>query len=213
MYELALFPLNMVLFPGMPLPLHIFEERYKQMIADCLRENRPFGVVLIAEGRAEGGPAARPYAIGCTAEIAQVEPLDDGRMVIMTVGRERFRIVRLEHNRPYLVGVVEPAPLVDEDEARVAEGAARLEPLVVEYLDKLAQMGNIDARPDDPPADPASLAYLGAALIQLPPEEKQGLLALDRLTELSAALGRAYRGELALMRTAPSEDIGLFSLN
>ncbi|HQF70729.1 MAG TPA: LON peptidase substrate-binding domain-containing protein, partial [Promineifilum sp.] len=69
MYELPLFPLNLVLFPGMPLPLHIFEERYKEMVADCLRENRPFGVVLIAEGRAEGGAPARPHVVGCTAEI------------------------------------------------------------------------------------------------------------------------------------------------
>ncbi len=213
MYELPLFPLNVVLFPGMPLPLHIFEERYKQLVADCLRDDRPFGVVLIAEGRAEGGPPARPHAIGCTAEIAQVQPLDDGRMILMTVGRERFRIVRLRHDRPYLVGMVEPAPLLDEDRARVAEGAARLEPLVMAYLKKLVSMGNLDTMPDDPPDDPATLAYLGAALIQLPPEEKQDLLAFDRLTELSAALRRAYRGELALLRTVPAQDIGLFSVN
>ena len=75
MYELPLFPLNVVLFPGMPLPLHIFEDRYKEMIADCIRENRPFGVVLIEEGSAEHGPAARPVAIGCTAEIAQVQEM------------------------------------------------------------------------------------------------------------------------------------------
>ncbi|MBK7219538.1 MAG: LON peptidase substrate-binding domain-containing protein [Candidatus Promineofilum sp.] len=94
----------------MPLPLHIFEERYKAMIADCIRDGRPFGVVLIAEGAAEGGPPATPHAIGCTAEVVQVQPLDEGRMLIVTVGRERFRIVRLHHDRPYLVGVVEPAP-------------------------------------------------------------------------------------------------------
>ncbi len=213
MYELPLFPLNVVLFPGMPLPLHIFEERYRQMVADCLREQRPFGVVLIAEGQAEGGLPARPHAIGCTAEITQVQPLDDGRMVIMTVGRERFRIVRLRHDQPYLVGMVEPAPLLDEDEARLAAGTAQLGPLVVEYLNKLVSMGNLETAPDDPPDDPASLAYLGAALIQLPPEEKQHLLALDRLTELAAALRRAYRDELALLRTVPVADMGLFSLN
>lgn len=213
MYELPLFPLNTVLFPGMPLPLHIFEERYKQMVADCLRDGRPFGVVLIAEGAAEGGPPAQPFPIGCTAEIAQVQPLDDGRMIIMTVGRERFRIVRLRHDRPYLVGMVEPAPLLDEDEARVEAGAARLEPLVTEYLDKLAEMGSIDAVPEAPPEDPASLAYLGAALIQLPAEQKQSLLACNRLTELSAALRRVYRGELALMQTMPAGDIGIFSVN
>lgn len=197
----------------MPLPLHIFEERYKAMIADCIRDGRPFGVVLIAEGTAEGEAPATPHAIGCTAEIAQVQPLDEGRMLIVTVGRERFRIVRLRRDRPYLVGLVEPAPLQEEDEARLTEGAARLEPLVMEYLNKLIRLGRVDAQPADTPNDPEALAYLGAALIQLPPEQKQALLALDRVTELSAALRHIYRAELALLQTLPPEDIGLFSLN
>ena len=213
MYELPLFPLNTVLFPGMPLPLHIFEERYKAMIADCIRDGRPFGVVLIAEGAAEGGPPATPHAIGCTAEVVQVQPLEEGRMLIVTIGRERFRIVRLQRAEPYLIGMVEPVPLLDEDEEQLAESAARLGPLVSQYLDKLAQLGHLAARPDAPPDDPTALAYLGAALIQLPPEQKQALLSLDRVTELSAALRRVYRGELALMQTMPSGDIGLFSLN
>ena len=63
MYELPLFPLNVVLFPGMPLPLHIFEERYKAMVADCIRDNRPFGVVLV-EGSADDGAPAQPVAVG-----------------------------------------------------------------------------------------------------------------------------------------------------
>ena len=213
MYELPLFPLNTVLFPGMPLPLHIFEERYKAMVADCIRDGRPFGVVLIAEGMAEGGPPATPHAVGCTAEIAQVQPLEEGRMLIVTVGRERFRIVRLKQAEPYLVGLVEPAPLLAEDEEQLAAGAARLEPLVSDYLDRLARLGHMEGRPDTALDDPATLAYLGAALIQLPPEQKQALLALDRLTELTAALRHIYRNELALMQTMPSGDIGLFSVN
>lgn len=213
MYELPLFPLNTVLFPGMPLPLHIFEERYKEMIADCIRESRPFGVVLIADGVAERGPLAQPYAIGCTAEIAQVEPLEQGRMLIITVGRERFRIVRVETDRPYLVGVVEPAPLIAEDEAALAESAEALQPLIVAYLDRLARIGSVEMEPDQVPDDPLSLVYLGAALIQLPAEEKQAFLAMDRATDLVTALARAYRAELSLMRTMPAEDIGIFSVN
>ncbi len=213
MYELPLFPLNTVLFPGMPLPLHIFEERYKEMVADCIRENRPFGVVLIAEGTAERGPLAKPYAIGCTAEIAQVQPLEHGRMLVMTVGRERFRIVRLESDRPYLVGMVEPAPLLAEDEEALADSAEALEPLVVSYLNKLAQIGSMEMEPEQVPDDPLNLVYLAATLIQLPPEEKQAFLAADRATDLAAALVRAYRSELALMQTMPGEDIGIFSVN
>ena len=213
MYEIPLFPLNVVLFPGMPLPLHIFEERYKAMIADCIRDNRPFGVVMIEEGSAEYGAPARPVAIGCTAEIAQVQPLDEGRMFIMTVGRERFRIVRLDYDKPYLVGTVAPAPLDVEDEARTAEAADGLEPLVLAYLHKLARFGHIDLDADQIPSDPAGLSYLAATVIQLPTEEKQAFLAIDRASELVRKLSHVYRRELALMQTMPAEDVGIFSLN
>lgn len=213
MYEIPLFPLNVVLFPGMPLPLHIFEERYKTMIADCIRENRPFGVVLIEEGSAERGPLAKPVTIGCTAEIAQVQPLDQGRMFIMTVGRERFRIHHLEYGKPYLVGVVESAPLDTADEEWETNGAEALEPLVIEYLNKLARIGSVEVEPDQIPGDPEGLIYLAATLIQLPTEEKQQFLSIDRASELARALANVYRRELSLMKNMPAEDIGIFSLN
>lgn len=213
MYELPLFPLNTVLFPGMPLPLHIFEERYKAMIADCIRDNTPFGVVLLTEGAAEESPPATPYAFGCTAEIAQVQKLDQGRMLLLTVGRERFRIVRLSFDKPYLVGMVESAPLLVDDEEHLAESAAALEPMVMDYLHKLAQLGSIEVEPDAAPDDALSLVYLAATLIQLPAEEKQAFLAIDRASELALALTRVYRRELALMRTLPAEDVAIFSLN
>jgi Lon protease-like protein len=213
MYEIPLFPLNTVLFPGMPLPLHIFEERYKEMIAVCLQEGRPFGVVLIEEGAAERGPLAKPHAVGCTAEIAQVQPLEEGRMLIMTVGRERFRIVRLEYGRPYLVAQVEPVDLVDEDSATLSAESEQLTPLVTEYLEILARSGNVEYEAEQIPDDPLSLVYLAATLIQLPPEEKQSFLAMNRPTQLMHALQRVYRSELALMRWMPVGDIGIFSLN
>lgn len=212
MYELPLFPLNVVLFPGMPLPLHIFEERYKTMVADCIRDNRPFGVVLV-EGSADDGAPAQPVAVGCTAEIAQVQSLDQGRMLIMTVGRERFRVVRLEQSSPYLVGLVEPAPLDTEDEEWEAQGTDALEPLVIEYLNKLARVGNVEVEPHQIPSDPEGLIYLAATLIQLPTETKQALLTIDRASDLARALRLVYRRELALMRTLPGADIGIFSLN
>ena len=213
MYEIPLFPLNVVLFPGMPLPLHIFEDRYKTMIADCIRENRPFGVVMIEEDSAAFGEPAKPVVIGCTAEIAQVQPLDEGRMFIMTVGRERFRIVRLEYDKPYLVGTVAPAPLDVDDEEVTAEEAESLEPLVLAYLHKLARFGHIELDADQIPSDPEGLIYLAATLIQLPTEEKQVFLAIDRASELVRALSHVYRRELALMQTMPDDDIGIFSLN
>ena len=87
MFELRLFPLNTVLFPKMPLPLHIFEERYKLMITECMEADEPFGVVLIEEGSKAFGPLAQPHAVGCTARVVQVESLEDGRMNIITIGQ------------------------------------------------------------------------------------------------------------------------------
>lgn len=213
MYELPLFPLNVVLFPGMPLPLHIFEEGYKEMVADCIRNNRPFGVSLMVEAATRFEPAAKPHRIGCTAEITQVQPLDEGRMFIMTVGRERFRILSLDHNKPYLVGMVEAAPLETADEEWEMLGADALEPLVIEYLTKLARIGDVEVEPDQIPDDPEGLVYLAAALIQLPTEEKQSFLSIDRASDLTRALVRVYRRELAFMKTMPTEDVGIFSLN
>ncbi|MCA9971687.1 MAG: LON peptidase substrate-binding domain-containing protein, partial [Anaerolineales bacterium] len=135
-FELPLFPLNTVLFPGMYLPLHIFEPRYKEMIRLCLDEKRPFGVVYIQDGQAEGGPLPEPHTVGCTAHIMQMQPLEDGRMNIMTIGRDRFRVLAVERERPYLVGQVERIPLqADGDLASLAD---RLYPQVLQYLQQLA---------------------------------------------------------------------------
>src|ERR1700746_1688606 len=102
---LALFPLEVVLLPGTPLPLHIFEPRYKEMIGECLDQNRPFGVV-----RAKEGSIAE---IGCTADIITVtKKYDDGRMDIVTQGRERFEVMHVSHERSFLQAEV--AYLQDE---------------------------------------------------------------------------------------------------
>src|SRR5438045_9705996 len=112
---LSLFPLNTVLFPGMPLPLHIFEERYKLMIGRCIEEERPFGVVLIQSGPEVGGPAV-PHLVGTTAHIAAVKHADDGRMNLIAIGQERFQILEVVRQAPYLIAPAraladkEPAP-------------------------------------------------------------------------------------------------------
>src|SRR4030067_2100194 len=96
MFDLPLFPLNTVLFPGMPLPLHIFEERYKRLIRDCLETHQPFGVVLIRKGYEANGPLAEPHEIGCTARIVDIQPLSDGGINVITLGENRFRIHSLD---------------------------------------------------------------------------------------------------------------------
>lgn len=213
MLELPLFPLNTVLFPGMPLPLHIFEDRYKKMIRLCLEEQRPFGVVYIRRDETAAGPTATPHSVGCTARIVQVEPLADERMLIMTMGQERFRIVSLKHDQPYLVGQVELAPLSDQTAVDAGHVVDRLHSLVVDYLDILSKIGEINYDTSQLPTDPQQLAYLAAGFIQLPQEQKQPLLEADNTTRLLNRLAGLYRRELALMQTMPLEDQGTFSLS
>src|SRR4029079_17235484 len=99
--ELTLFPLRTVLFPGMKLPLQVFEPRYRQLVAECMEYAEPFGVSLIREGAEVGGPAA-PYNIGTTALIESVTTAPDGRLHLATMGGRRFRIVTLHTDRAYL---------------------------------------------------------------------------------------------------------------
>ncbi|HET6614603.1 MAG TPA: LON peptidase substrate-binding domain-containing protein [Dehalococcoidia bacterium] len=149
---LRLFPLQSVLFPGMRMPLHIFEDRYKTMIRECIEEDAPFGVLLIRVG-AEVGGAAVPYGIGTTARINQVEYLDDGRMNIFAIGERRFRVVTLDTSHDYLAGEIEYV----ESES-VSDDAAALMPQARDlfneyfrtYLALADQWTRGVALPDDP---------------------------------------------------------------
>ena len=212
-YELPLFPLNTVLFPGMPLPLHVFEDRYKEMVQVCLDEKRPFGVVLIQSGVAEGGPVADPYEVGCVAEIAEVQELENGRLLIMAVGTERFRIVSLDHRLPYLMGEVETLPFQEESLEAVEQFADELTPWLLEYLVFLADLGQLEFDPSQMPDNYEELVYLASAAIQLPAEEKQAILENEKVTTLLRKLIAVYREEVMLLRLKPKEDQGIFSLN
>jgi Lon protease-like protein len=216
MFELPLFPLNTVLFPGVPLSLHIFEDRYKLMIGKCLQERRAFGVVLIRQGAEALGPLAEPNKTGCTAFITQVERLHQGRMNIGVIGRHRFRIVSLDTKLPYLRGQVEYFPL-DESEPEGQEALAdRLRPWVVRYLDDLSRLSDVELKTDQLPAEPVALAYAAAALLQAPAEEKQELLNAELASVLLADLRTIYRREVAIMKAVAedlSQDQGPFSLN
>ena len=196
--DLPLFPLNTVLFPGMILPLHIFEERYKLMIEHCLAEERPFGVLLIREGKEVGGTAV-PHTVGTTALIASVTRTDRGRMNIVTIGLERFRLRTLRDDRPYLAGDAEPFPLSGEETEQAQAQVGPVRALLQQYLSllELAQGHNIEI--DDVPADPRTLALLVAITLQLPMSQKQGLLAQpDVLRMLLAERAIMNREQLLL---------------
>ncbi|NWG15026.1 MAG: LON peptidase substrate-binding domain-containing protein [Chloroflexi bacterium] len=216
MHEIPLFPLNTVLFPGMLLRLHIFEERYRVMIARCRQTGEPFGVALIQEGQEVGGPA-EPHLVGCTAYITQVETLADGRMNITVVGHERFQIHALKHDQPYLVGLIEGYPLAKPISEGVEDISQALRAWVRRYLQVLSQASETPLDMQELPSDWQKLAYLASFLIQLPPAQKQDLLVINRAEELLNRLRTLYRREVTLLQTMlvphEEESIGPFSAN
>jgi Lon protease-like protein len=204
---LPLFPLGAVLYPGMLLPLHIFEERYRQLVNDLLAgpDPRRFGVIAIRKGRETGIDGVHSlYEVGCIATLRRVEQYDDGRFDIITVGTQRFKLNSLDESRPYLQGEVEL--LADE----VADPAAAL-PLVRTvqvafrtYLDALTEWGGASVRIEELPDEPMLLSFIVAAAMIIDLTERQGLLAepdtLRRLEAQRALLSR----ETAMLKTTTS---------
>jgi Lon protease-like protein len=136
--ELPLFPLHTVLCPGVALPLHVFEERYRRMVERCVESGGPFGVVLIREGRETGPLDGRISRIGTTAVIREVGRLPNGRFDLMTVGGRRFRIETLtDSEEPYLIADVRylREPVGDQGMARMLAG--RVSSRFLRYLEAL----------------------------------------------------------------------------
>lgn len=182
--EIPLFPLpNVVLFPAAFLPLHIFEQRYRVMVADALAGERLIGMILLRPGWEsddEGRPAV--YPIGCAGFITHAEPLEDGRYNIVLRGTEKFRILSEQpsagSNRPYRVAQVETipetAPATDRDAIR--DQRLRLEKLIARRLQRPTDDNTIppDMRDED-------LVSALAQHLALDPIEKQALLERDGL--------------------------------
>ena len=194
---LPLFPLGMVLFPGLVLPLHVFEDRYRVLIRDLLElpeDERRFGVVAIREGREVGSDGITAlHEVGCTAQLRQVETYDDGRADLVTVGADRFRLTTLHDDKPYFTADVEWLP---EDDDHLAE-AGLLDVAVRssfgDYLAALSGASGGEVELPDLPAEPLVLSYLIAATMLLDLDDRQGLLAEPD--------GRArLRRELSLLR-------------
>jgi uncharacterized protein len=204
---LPLFPLGAVLYPGMLLPLHIFEERYRQLVQDLLDapEPRRFGVIAIRKGRETGIDGVHSlYEIGCTATLRRVSRHPDGRFDIITVGTRRFRLSGLDQTRPYLQGEVEM--LADEpvDPASAGPAVRVVQAAFREYLDALIEWGGATVRLEELPDEPVLLSYVVAAAMIIDLPERQALLAesdtLRRLAIQRALLSR----ETAMLRTTTS---------
>lgn len=197
--EMPLFPLNVVLFPGMVLPLHIFEPRYREMVNRCIDERIPFGVVLIEEGQ-EIGETAKPHMIGTAARIVRVDRMPDGQMNVTTVGVQRFRILELDYSHSYLSAKVTQFPAVNGG-TKIAETMVhKVRPMIMEYVDLLSKASQTDLRLDRLPEDPMTLAYLVAIALQVDNEHKQKLLALAGVPEMLDYERHLLSCELLLLR-------------
>lgn len=218
MMRLPIFPLNTVLFPGMPINLHIFEERYKLMISRCIKDQQPFGVALIQSGsEVEGfGPTATPYTVGCTALITRVQPVGFGRMNIVALGQERFIIRELYSDELYLTADVHTYPIPVTNERKLTSIGRRLRPWVERYLDILQAAQSVEFDLDQLPHDDIGLAYLSASLLKTTMIEKQALLETTTAEALMTAVHVAYRKEVTLLRASLTHPIATetpFSLN
>jgi Lon protease-like protein len=213
---LPIFPLpNVVLFPNVFLPLHIFEPRYREMVADSLDSDRMIGMVLLKPGWEhdyEGRP--RVYPIGCSGVITHVDQQADGRYNIVLRGVERFRIVEEDHGRSYRRALVEPVTeraLVAEDRAALRRQRSKLEALVAPAIERQLEpsgVGSSEASTSEQMIPSAmadeDLVNALAQYLDLEPVEKQALLerhclrsraeSLVELLEMKVLIARTPRG-------------------
>jgi len=202
---IPLFPLSHVLLPGMPLPLHVFEERYRQLLTDIAEApgGARFGVVALRSGSEartgwtrDDGPDVEP--IGTLAEILEVEPRDDGTSDLLSVGSQRFRIGELlPEGKPYLRASVE---FLDERDGSLTDGQTALARDLLELYDAILVRLAGRATGSELPDDAGALAYQIAARLPLPPGERQQLLVLETTAERLQQLAALLRREIALLR-------------
>ncbi|TCB97962.1 peptidase S16 [Micromonospora zingiberis] len=222
--RLPVFPLATVLFPGLVLPLHIFEERYRALIRHLmgLPEGSPreFGVVAIRSGWEVAPKSGRVvpgtgevtlHEVGCTAELRQVTELTDGGFDIVTVGRRRFRVGQLDHHAaPYLTAEVSwlPEPTGPDEPASLL--ATRVIAVFRQYLGLMrAEAGELT---EQLPDDPTVLSHLVAATAALTVADRQRLLAIDdTAARLRAELSLLNR-EAALLRQVRAVPVPLTEL-
>lgn len=186
-YRLPLFPLQVVLLPGQRLPLHIFEERYKIMIGECIEDDAPFGVVLVGKNGI--------HKIGCVARVTQVlEKFPDGRMNILALGEQRFEVFRIYDSRPYFEGEV--SDFHDEE----GDDPTELCGMVWNALEK-SESTPLNL-PEELLENPFQLSFAVAEALRLPLREKQSFLGsrsiIWRLKRLLTFLKKDKPSEFAL---------------
>lgn len=210
--ELPVFPLNTVLFPGMTMQLHVFEERYRALVRHLLtvadRSQRLFGVVAIREGYEVGSHGvASVHRVGCVAQLTSVSSADGDTFDIEIVGRERFHLRSVDASGPYLVGTVETASDAGDPAARAGGSspeALRAKATFAAYRKRLSQVRGADVLAVELPDDPVFLSYTLAATCLLTVPQRQALLGTGSADERLAMLRHAMREEMRALRAIPS---------
>ena len=183
--EIPLFPLpEVVLFPGVPRPLVIFEPRYREMVADALKENKIIGMVLLRPGYEKDYEGRPPiYGIGCAGVIEDYEQLPDGRYGILLRGLTTFRVVSEDQRKPYRLARVEAVPdlLTDEERGPLSTMRERLARL----LDTVLPLG---VEPPHPGLDDAEFVNLIAQALSMPEDARQDLLERNSVLSRARAL-------------------------
>jgi len=154
------------------------------------------------------GPLAEPYLVGTLAKIIQVQQLPGERMNITTIGQDRFQILSLKPDpESYLIGYVKPLPLLEHDRAYVNHKLLRLRSQVERYIQALSEAGMAQFDLAQFPSDPVGFAFLSASLLQIANEQKQMILAAERVETLLAEVTNAYSRENALLKSFIAQDV------
>jgi Lon protease-like protein len=206
---IPVFPLDHVLLPGLPLPLHVFEPRYRQMLADIEASRGGFGIVALSRG-SETSADVDFAKIGTLAEILEKEPYPDGSCDLLTVGSRRFRIVDVDSSaKPYLQAQVEW--LSEDDGDLPADLALMVTALFGRYSQVLSDVSDRD-RDVELVGDPVRLSYEVAARVQLPVSQRQKLLAMPTAADRLLACLIVMRREITLIEQTRSIPVALQAL-
>lgn len=198
--ELPIFPMRVVLFPGMLLPLHVFEDRYKAMIQSCIERRAPFGVVLAKSHQSPETPVPPPYEVGTTAHILQVVYMDDGKMSLAIAGHQRFRIVEIGEWEPYMKAIVRPTEDSDTGLEEIDELRLTAAELFCDYLTMLLKLNDKEPKKVELPDEPHLLSYSIATNIDVSLLEKQQLLEMDSVKARLAQEVKLLRRETGKQR-------------
>jgi len=209
--QLPIFPLNTVMFPGVSVPLHVFEDRYRALVHHLLtisdKPERLFGIVAIREGYEVGQPhlsVQSVHRVGCVVQMTSVEPYPDGRFDIEVVGRRRLRLDGLDTSGAYLVGDVESVEEPSDTSPAALEEARRAQETFTRYRRQLSDLRGDEVLDGKLPQDPEYLSYSLAATCLLTLSERQALLESPTAVERLIMLRHALREEMRAMQAIPS---------